>query len=74
MQSRRKGGKVVSPLLLPDVLERLDGKAEDRMGLNGVQDIDADKICSLSATTSAAEVAEDSLARLGSLARGGQVG
>ncbi|UOH82631.1 hypothetical protein LQV05_005339 [Cryptococcus neoformans] len=38
------------------------------------EDIDADKICSLSATTSAAEVAEDSLARLGSLARGGQVG
>lgn len=37
-------------------------------------DIDADKICSLSAATSAAEVAEDSLARLGSLARGGQVG
>lgn len=37
MQSHRKGRKVVSPLLLPDVLERLNGKAEDKMGLNGVQ-------------------------------------
>lgn len=75
MQGHQKGKEGC----MVNVVTRSSSK--DKMGRQGLgwdwgvyRGIDADEICSLSATTFAAEVAEDSLARLGSLARGGQVG